>query len=183
MVQVQCDGILVQEIVLVQIVGWKGVVSDVCEDEYLCLEIMFEQLVKLKVLFCQGGVIIVGNVLGVNDGVVVLIIVSEQQVVIQGFMLWVCIVVMVMVGVELCLMGLGLVLVVCKVLEWVGFNINDMDLIELNEVFVVQVLGVFRQFGVLDDVVYVNFNGGVIVLGYLLGMSGVWLVLSVSFEL
>lgn len=80
-------------------------------------------------------------------------------------------------------MGFGLVFVICWVLECVGLSIYDMDVIELNEVFVVQVLGVLCELGLFDDVLYVNFNGGVIVLGYLLGMSGVRLVLVVSYEL
>lgn len=41
----------------------------------------------------------------------------------------------------------------------------------------------FWVFGIFDDVVYVNLNGGVIVFGYLFGMLGVWLVLMVVYEL
>lgn len=88
-----------------------------------------------------------------------------------------------MVGVVLWIMGFGLVLVVCKVLVQIGLILGQMDVIELNEVFVVQVLVVICDLGLLDDVVYVNFNGGVIVLGYLFGVFGGWLVMIVVYQL
>ena len=86
-------------------------------------------------------------------------------------------------GVEPRLMGLGPVPAVRKVLERAGLNINDMDLIELNEAFAAQALGVLRQLGVPDDAAHVNPNGGAIALGHPLGMSGARLALSASLEL
>ncbi len=81
--QAQRDGILAQEIVPVQIVGRKGAVSDVREDEHPRPETTPE-LAKLKAPFRQGGVITAGNASGVNDGAAALIIASEQQAAIQG---------------------------------------------------------------------------------------------------
>lgn len=54
-------------------------------------------------------------------------------------------------GVEPKFMGLGPVPAVRKALERAGLNINDMDLIELNEAFAAQALGVLRQLGLADD--------------------------------
>ncbi|PCR13072.1 hypothetical protein CQA67_18845 [Klebsiella pneumoniae] len=68
----------------VQIVGRKGAVSDVREDEHPRPETTLEQLAKLKAPFRQGGVITAGNASGVNDGAAALIIASEQQAAIQG---------------------------------------------------------------------------------------------------
>ena len=82
--QAQRDGILAQEIVPVQIVGRKGAVSDVREDEHPRPETTLEQLAKLKAPFRQGGVITAGNASGVNDGAAALTIASEQQAAIQG---------------------------------------------------------------------------------------------------
>lgn len=82
--QAQRDGILAQEIVPVQIVGRKGAVSDVREDEHPRPETTLEQLAKLKAPFRQGGVITAGNASGVNDGAAALIIASEQQAAIEG---------------------------------------------------------------------------------------------------
>ena len=93
------------------------------------------------------------------------------------------IVAMATAGVEPRLMGLGPVPAVRKVLERAGLNIHDMDLIELNEAFAAQALGVLRQLGVPDDAAHVNPNGGAIALGHPLGMSGARLALSASLEL
>lgn len=82
--QAQRDGILAQEIVPVQIVGRKGAVSDVREDEHPRPETTLEQLAKLKAPFRRGGVITAGNASGVNDGAAALIIASEQQAAIQA---------------------------------------------------------------------------------------------------
>ena len=149
--QAQRDGILAQEIVPVQIVGRKGAVSDVREDEHPRPETTLEQLAKLKAPFRQGGVITAGNASGVNDDAAALIIASEQQAAIQGLTPRARIVAMATAGVEPRLMGLGPVPAVRKVLERAGLNINDMDLIELNEAFAAQALGVLRQLGVPDD--------------------------------
>ena len=181
--QAQRDGILAQEIVPVQIVGRKGAVSDVREDEHPRPETTLEQLAKLKAPFRQGGVITAGNASGVNDGAAALIIASEQQAAIQGLTPRARIVAMATAGVEPRLMGLGPVPAVRKVLERAGLNINDMDLIELNEAFAAQALGVLRQLGVPDDAAHVNPNGGAIALGHPLGMSGARLALSASLEL
>lgn len=181
--QAQRDGILAQEIVPVQIVGRKGAVSDVREDEHPRPETTLEQLAKLNAPFRQGGVITAGNASGVNDGAAALIIASEQQAAIQGLTPRARIVAMATAGVEPRLMGLGPVPAVRKVLERAGLNINDMDLIELNEAFAAQALGVLRQLGVPDDAAHVNPNGGAIALGHPLGMSGARLALSASLEL
>ncbi|MBZ4270445.1 acetyl-CoA C-acyltransferase, partial [Mycobacterium tuberculosis] len=111
-----------------------------------------------------------------------LIIASDQQAAIQGLTPRARIVAMATAGVEPRLMGLGPVPAVRKVLEWAGLNINDMDLIELNEAFAAQALGVLRQLGVPDDAAHVNPNGGAIALGHPLGMSGARLALSASLE-
>lgn len=133
--QAQRDGILAQEIVPVQIIGKKGAVSAVRDDEHPRPETTLEQLAKLKAPFRQGGVITAGNASGVNDGAAALIIASEQQAAIQGLTPRARIVAMATAGVEPRLMGLGPVPAVRKVLERAGLNINDMDLIELNEAF------------------------------------------------
>ena len=166
-----------------QIIGKKGAVSAVRDDEHPRPETTLEQLALLKAPFRKGGVITAGNASGVNDGTAALIIASEQQASVQGLTPRARIVAMATAGVEPRLMGLGPVPAVRKVLERAGLNINDMDLIELNEAFAAQALGVLRQLGVPDDAAHVNPNGGAIALGHPLGMSGARLALSASLEL
>ena len=181
--QAQQNGILAQEIVPVQIVGRKGAVSDVREDEHPRPETTLEQLAKLKAPFRQGGVITAGNASGVNDGAAALIVASEKMALAQGLVPRTRIVAMATAGVEPRLMGLGPVPATRRVLERAGLGILDMDVIELNEAFASQALGVLRQLGLPDDAAHVNPNGGAIALGHPLGMSGARLALAASNEL
>lgn len=179
----QRDGILAQEIVPVQIIGKKGAVSAVREDEHPRAETTLEQLASLKTPFRKGGVVTAGNASGVNDGAAALIIANQQQAAAQGLTPRARIIAMATAGVEPKYMGLGPVPAVRKVLERAGLNINDMDVIELNEAFAAQALGVMRQLGLADDAEHVNPNGGAIALGHPLGMSGVRLALAATLEL
>lgn len=179
----QREGILAQEIVPVQIIGKKGAVSAVRDDEHPRAETTLEQLAALKTPFRSGGVVTAGNASGVNDGAAATIVASEAQLKAQGLTPRARIVAMATAGVEPKFMGLGPVPAVRKVLERAGLNINDMDVIELNEAFAAQALGVMRQLGLADDAEHVNPNGGAIALGHPLGMSGVRLVLAASLEL
>ncbi|EEH92535.1 3-oxoadipyl-CoA thiolase [Citrobacter portucalensis] len=179
----QRDGILAQEIVPVQIIGKKGAVSAVREDEHPRTETTLEQLAQLKTPFRKNGVVTAGNASGVNDGAAAMIVASEQHIKAQGLTPRARIVAMATAGVEPKYMGLGPVPAVRKVLERAGLNINDMDVIELNEAFAAQALGVMRQLGLADDAEHVNPNGGAIALGHPLGMSGVRLALAATLEL
>lgn len=179
----QRDGILAQEIVPVQIIGKKGAVSAVREDEHPRAETTLEQLAQLKTPFRKNGVVTAGNASGVNDGAAAMIVASEQHIKAQGLTPRARVVAMATAGVEPKFMGLGPVPAVRKVLERAGLNINDMDVIELNEAFAAQTLGVMRQLGLADDAEHVNPNGGAIALGHPLGMSGVRLALAATLEL
>jgi 3-oxoadipyl-CoA thiolase len=179
----QRDGLFAQEIVAVRVPGKKGTFTDVLDDEHLRPETTLEQLSKLKTPFRANGVITAGNASGVNDGAAALIIASEQQAVVQGLTPRARIVAMATAGVEPRLMGLGPVPAVRKVLERAGLSITDMDVIELNEAFAAQALGVLRQLGLPDEAPHINPNGGAIALGHPLGMSGARLAIAASLEL
>lgn len=77
-------------------------------------------------------------------------------------------------GGDLILMLNVFVVVVEKVLYKVGFIVNDIDLWEVNEVFVVVVEKFICDLNIDRD--KINVNGGVIVLGYLIGVIGVILI-------
>ena len=173
----QQNGVLAQEIIPVQVAGKKGAVTEVSVDEHPRAETTLEQLAALKAPFRKNGVVTAGNASGVNDGAAALIIASEPMALAQGLTPRTRIVGMATAGVEPRLMGLG------PVLERAGLSITDMDVIELNEAFAAQALGVLRQLGLPDDAEHVNPNGGAIALGHPLGMSGARLALAASNEL
>lgn len=179
----QQNGILAQEIVPVSVAGKKGVTSEVSLDEHPRAETTLAQLAALKTPFRQNGVVTAGNASGVNDGAAALLIAGEKMAQQQGLTPRARVVAMASAGVEPRLMGLGPVPATRKVLERAGLSINDMNVIELNEAFAAQALGVLRQLGLADDAEHVNPNGGAIALGHPLGMSGARLVMAATNEL
>lgn len=179
----QQNGILAQEIVPVSVAGKKGVTIEVSLDEHPRAETTLAQLAALKTPFRQNGVVTAGNASGVNDGAAALLIAGEKMAQQQGLTPRARVVAMASAGVEPRLMGLGPVPATRKVLERAGLSINDMDVIELNEAFAAQALGVLRQLGLADDAEHVNPNGGAIALGHPLGMSGARLVMAATNEL
>lgn len=181
--QARINGVLAQEIVPVVLQGKKGTVTEVREDEHPRHETTLQQLNALKAPFRKNGVITAGNASGVNDGAAALIVASASAAQRHGLTPKARIVAMATAGVEPRLMGLGPVPATRKVLELAGLSINDMDVIELNEAFAAQALGVLRQLGLPDDAPHVNPNGGAIALGHPLGMSGARLALAASHEL
>ena len=179
----QQNGVLAQEIVPVSVAGRKGSVSEVSEDEHPRPETTLEQLAGLKAPFRERGVVTAGNASGVNDGAAALIVASEQMALQQGLTPRARVVAMASAGVEPRLMGLGPVPATRKVLERAGLSLHEMDVIELNEAFAAQALGVMRQLGLADEAAHVNPNGGAIALGHPLGMSGARLVIAACNEL
>ena len=80
-------------------------------------------------------------------------------------------------------MGIGPVPATQKVLARAGLGIGDVGVVELNEAFAAQALGVLRQLGLAEDAEYVNPNGGAIALGHPLGASGARIALTAAIEL
>ncbi|HAE0521509.1 TPA_asm: acetyl-CoA C-acyltransferase, partial [Salmonella enterica subsp. enterica serovar Enteritidis str. P125109] len=60
-------------------------------------------------------------------------------------------------------------------------TLEDVGLIELNEAFASQSLGVIRELGLNEDIV--NVNGGAIALGHPLGCTGTKLTLTLLHEM
>src|SRR6478609_557515 len=86
-------------------------------------------------------------------------------------------------GVPPRIMGIGPVPATQKLLSRNGLTIDQLDVIELNEAFAAQALGVLRRLGLPDDAEHVNPNGGAIALGHPLGASGARLALTAALEL
>ena len=78
-------------------------------------------------------------------------------------------------------MGIGPVPATQKVLKKHGWDVNDLDLIELNEAFASQSLAVIRNLGLSEE--RVNVNGGAIALGHPLGCSGARILTTLIYAL
>ena len=178
----QKKGVLAEEIVAVTIAQKKGEAIVVQHDEHP-RETSMEALGRLKPIVRPDGTITAGNASGVNDGACALLIASEEAARTHGLTPRARIVGMATAGVAPRVMGMGPAPASQLLLERLGLNIGQMDVIELNEAFAAQGLAVLRTLGIEDDDPRVNPNGGAIALGHPLGMSGARLVTTAMYQL
>lgn len=165
------------EIVPVVIKGKKGdVVVDT--DEYPNRGTSLEKLAGLRPAFIKEGTVTAGNASGLNDGASFLMLASEDAVKKYNLKPLVEIVSIGQGGVDPKIMGMGPVPAVKSALKKAGLSLTDMGLIEFNEAFAAQALGVMTQLGKDCGVSLdwfadkTNVNGGAIAIGHPLGASG-----------
>jgi acetyl-CoA acyltransferase len=181
-VAAQKAGDLAREIVAVTIPQKKGDPVIVDKDEHP-RETSLEALAKLKGVVRPDGTVTAGNASGVNDGACALLLADEASAAKHGLTPKARIVGMATAGVAPRVMGIGPLPATTRLLDRAGLRAADIDLVELNEAFAAQVLGVLRALGLPDDAEHVNPNGGAIALGHPLGMSGARLALTAAVEL
>jgi 3-oxoadipyl-CoA thiolase len=129
-----------------------------------------ERLAALKPAFREGGIVTAGSSSPLSDGAAALIVASEDAVRTHGLIPRARIVASASGAVPPSTMGLGPVVATTKALAHAGWSPDDLDAIELNEAFAVQVLACVRRLNL--DLDKVNLNGGAIALGHPLGCSG-----------
>lgn len=180
----KADGFYKDEIMAIEVPGArrKDPAVMVDEDEHPRPEIELEKLTTLKTLY-EGGVVTAGNASGINDGAGALLLGSGEIGEMLGMKARVKILTGAVAGVEPRIMGLGPVPACQKALQRVGLSLKDMDVIEVNEAFATQVLGVLTQLQIPLDDPRVNPNGGAIAIGHPLGASGIRLVLTAMRQL
>ncbi|EME71827.1 acetyl-CoA acetyltransferase [Paramagnetospirillum caucaseum] len=175
------EGFYEGEIHPITITGRKGD-TVVAEDEHPRPETGLAALAKLKPLF-EGGVVTAGNASGINDGACALFIGSRAAGEKAGIKPIARIVAGAAAGVAPRVMGLGPVPAIAKALARANLALKDLDLIEINEAFAVQVLGCAAQLGLAADDSRLNPNGGAIAIGHPLGCSGARLALTAARQL
>jgi acetyl-CoA acyltransferase len=129
-----------------------------------------ERLAKLKPAFQAGGTVTAGNSSTLNDGSAAMLICTADKARDLGLKPVARLVACAAAGVDPTVMGLGPVPATRKALALAGWTLDQVDLIELNEAFAAQSLGVLRSLAL--DESKVNVNGGAIALGHPLGCSG-----------
>jgi len=176
-------GVLAQEIVPVTIPQRRGEPRVVTEDEHPRPETTLETLARLKGVVKPEGTVTAGNASGVNDGACALLLASPVAVERHGLTPRARVLGMAAAGVAPRIMGVGPAPASRRLLQRLGMEIGQMDVIELNEAFAAQALAVLRELGLPDDAVQVNPNGGAIALGHPLGMSGARLLTTALYQL
>jgi 3-oxoadipyl-CoA thiolase len=180
----QTSGVFDAEIVPVSVpAARKGETTLFSADEHPRADTTLETLAKLKPAFRPQGSVTAGNSSGVNDGAAALLLASEAAAQRHGLQPMARIVGIATAGIAPRVMGLGPVPAVRKLLAQTGLAIGDFDVIELNEAFAAQGLGVLRELGLPDDGQHINPNGGAIAFGHPLGMSGIRLALTAARQL
>ncbi|MBO6585374.1 MAG: 3-oxoadipyl-CoA thiolase [Gracilimonas sp.] len=177
------SGRLAKEIVPVEIPRRKQDPYLFEHDEFMRPDTTAEVLAKLRPAFKKDGTVTAGNASGLNDGAGALLVASDKAVKDFGFKPKARIVAHAVSGIEPRIMGLGPVEAAQKVLKRAGMKLDDMDVIELNEAFAGQSLGVTRMLEMDDNDPRLNPNGGAIALGHPLGMTGQRLLQTATVEL
>lgn len=171
------EGDFKEEIVPVE-VKTKKETHTVDTDEYPNRKSNPEKLEKLRPAFDKGGSVTAGNASGINDGASATIMVSESYLKEYQVTPLVEVIAIGQGAVDPAVMGLGPTPAIQKVLEKANLTLADMDIIELNEAFASQSLGVIHELAAASDLsedeikAKTNLNGGAIALGHPLGASG-----------
>ena len=84
-------------------------------------------------------------------------------------------------GVEPKLVMMAPIPAIQKTLDRAGWGLSDVDLIEINEAFSVQVVAIAREMGIEPS--RLNVNGGAVALGHPIGASGARLLVTLLYEM
>lgn len=153
-------------------------------DEYPNRKTSLEKLGTLRPAFVKDGTVTAGNASGINDGAAFLMVASEDAVKEHGLTPMVEIIGLGQGGVDPQVMGLGPVPAIRMALKNAGLKLSDIDIIELNEAFAAQSLGVIHELieehGVTREWIMerTNVTGGAIALGHPVGASGARIIVT-----
>jgi len=170
-------GVFKNEIVPVEVRERKKTVT-VDTDEHIRQEATEESLSGLRPAFEKEGTVTAGNASGINDGAAALLLASEQAVKDYRLTPLAELVATEQAALDPSIMGLAPVPAIAKVLKKAGKTLNEMELIELNEAFAAQSLGVLTELAAEHGesmeglLARTNVNGGAIALGHPIGASG-----------
>ena len=179
----QANGRLAKEITPVTIPQRRGDPVLVDKDEHPRAT-SIEGLAKLNPINRMDvATVTAGNASGVNDGAAALIVASESAARKHGLTPIARVLGGATAGVPPRIMGIGPSPATQKLLDRLGLNQDQLDVIELNEAFASQGLATLRLLGIADDDPRVNRNGGAIALGHPLGMSGARITGTAALEL
>jgi acetyl-CoA C-acetyltransferase len=175
------SGKFADEVVPVTVPQRKGEPLDFERDEGIRPDTTPQSLARLRTIM-RDGTVTAGNSSQQNDAAAACLVVAEDKldelgVEPLGFLVgWAA------AGCEPSEMGIGPVPAVAKLFQRTGHTFDDVDLVELNEAFAVQVLAVLKGWG-FDGHDRLNVNGSGISLGHPIGATGVRILTTMLHEL
>ena len=150
-------------------------------DEHPRIGLKISDLEMLKTVFKKNGTVTPGNSSGINDGAAALLLTSLDEAEKKSIKPLAKIVSWASVGVDPSLMGLGPIGAVRKAIKKAKWNLDEIDLFEINEAFAAQSIAVIHELGI--DQNKVNVNGGAIALGHPIGASGARILVTLVHEM
>lgn len=173
-------GYFKSQIVPITLQSRKGdVVFDT--DEHVKANTSLESLAKMKPAFKKDGTVTAGNASGINDGAAFLVLADAAAARAGGHKAMARLIAYAVAGVPNEVMGEGPIPASKLALQRAGLTLAQMDVIESNEAFAAQSLGVAKGLGL--DLSKTNVNGGAISLGHPVGASGAVIITKALYEL
>jgi acetyl-CoA C-acetyltransferase len=168
------------EIIPLEIPQKKGaIVFDT--DEFIKPGVTVEALSSLRPAFAKDGTVTAGNASGINDGAAAVIMMSAKKADELGLQPLARIKAYASAGVDPAIMGMGPVPATQRCLQRAGWTHKDLDLMEINEAFAAQAIGVNKEMG--WDTSKINVNGGAIAIGHPIGASGCRILVTLLHEM
>lgn len=170
-----------EQILPIEVKGKKGpVMFDT--DEHIREDATVEGMGKLKAVFKkENGTVTAGNASGINDAAAAVVLMERSAAEKRGLKPMARLIAYSHSGLDPKIMGLGPVPAVKKLMEKTGLQLQQIDVIESNEAFAAQAMGVSKELGLDRD--RVNPNGGAIALGHPIGATGCILTIKAMYEL
>jgi acetyl-CoA C-acetyltransferase len=140
-------------------------------DEHVRGDSSMESMAKLRAVFIkENGTVTAGNASGINDAASAVVLMEKSVAAKKGLKPMARLVAYGHAGIDPKIMGLGPVSAVKRALAKAGLKLDQMDVIESNEAFAAQALGVTKELGM--NAAKVNPNGGAVALGHPIGATG-----------
>ncbi|MGU9956801.1 MAG: acetyl-CoA C-acyltransferase family protein [Arenicellales bacterium WSBS_2016_MAG_OTU3] len=151
------------------------------KDEHVRADVTAESLGKLRPVFDKEGSVTVGNSSGINDAAAAVVMMEAAEAEKRGLEPMAKLIGYSHAGVEPEYMGMGPVPAIQSLLQKTGISKDDIDVIELNEAFAAQALGVVKELGLSLE--KTNPNGSGVSLGHPIGATGCLLTVKAMYEL
>ena len=168
------------EIVPYEIASRKGTTT-FAADEFVKHGTTTESLAALRPAFSKDGTVTAGNASGLNDGAAAVVMMSAKKASELGLKPLARIKAYSSAGIDPKIMGMGPVPASQLCLKKAGWTAKDLDLMEINEAFAAQAIGVNKQMG--WDTSKINVNGGAIAIGHPIGASGCRILVTLLHEM
>ena len=175
------EGHFKSQILPIELKSKKGPIA-FATDEHVRGDATAEGMAKLRAVFAkEKGTVTAGNASGINDAASAVVLMEAQAAQRANLKPMARLVAYGHAGIDPKIMGLGPVSAVKAALKKAGLSVRDIDIVESNEAFAAQALGVNAQLDL--DPAKVNPNGGAVALGHPVGATGCILTVKAMYEL